>query len=394
MEHSIRSILLKFGLAAALVVAALAAGVPSVSAQQIGSKECQDAFRKWDRKPVGAFSLSRDGRSCGWSNGYQSVADAQAGANKGCAKHGRGCRVVAETGLATRPVWSGCKDEFKTWQAVEGQFKSFALSGDGQACGWSSDPYDRGTVHKGALDTCSKSRKGCHLIADVQPVEIVKERQRQLQVLGYYGGEIDGDWGPASEAALAGYQKSNQLADLNDPKFVFGRLRQQAESLGFHVETTADYLDGSDESLAYASTLYQNGVELAHIGDYDKAEKLVGESVKIRRHLIGSEHRITLQSLHELAWIYRLKGMYQKSSSIYEEIIPTERRLLGENDEDTLASLNNLAVVYDDEGRFLEAERLDQRVAATRERILGKDHPDTLASLNNLALSVPTIKGV
>ena len=39
----------------------------------------------------------------------------------------------------------------------------------------------------------------------------IKQKQRQLYYLGYYGGEIDGIWGAGSKAATVSFQKDNGL---------------------------------------------------------------------------------------------------------------------------------------------------------------------------------------
>lgn len=46
----------------------------------------------------------------------------------------------------------------------------------------------------------------------------IKQKQWQLYYLGYYGGEIDGIWGPGSKAATVGFQKDHSL----DTDGIFG----------------------------------------------------------------------------------------------------------------------------------------------------------------------------
>lgn len=45
-----------------------------------------------------------------------------------------------------------------------------------------------------------------------------KQKQWQLYFLGYYGGRIDGIWGPESAAAAVSFQKDNAL----DADSIFG----------------------------------------------------------------------------------------------------------------------------------------------------------------------------
>ena len=48
----------------------------------------------------------------------------------------------------------------------------------------------------------------------------IKQRQWQLYYLGYYGGTIDGIWGPQSKAATLRFQKDHDL----DADGIFGDL--------------------------------------------------------------------------------------------------------------------------------------------------------------------------
>jgi len=48
----------------------------------------------------------------------------------------------------------------------------------------------------------------------------IKQRQWQLYYLGYYGGSIDGIWGPASKAAALHFQNDNTL----EPDGIFGPM--------------------------------------------------------------------------------------------------------------------------------------------------------------------------
>jgi peptidoglycan hydrolase-like protein with peptidoglycan-binding domain len=47
--------------------------------------------------------------------------------------------------------------------------------------------------------------------ADGSRGEKVEELQKRLQALGYYDGEIDGQFGPGTKAAVVDFQKNNGL---------------------------------------------------------------------------------------------------------------------------------------------------------------------------------------
>ena len=60
----------------------------------------------------------------------------------------------------------------------------------------------------------------------------------------------------------------------------------------------------------------------------------------------------------------------------------------GAEHPDTLNSVNNLASLYKVPGPPSEAEPLFKRALEARERVLGPEHPETLKSVNNLAASI------
>jgi tetratricopeptide (TPR) repeat protein len=59
--------------------------------------------------------------------------------------------------------------------------------------------------------------------------------------------------------------------------------------------------------------------------------------------------------------------------------------LLGEEHPDTLETMHNLAGVYREQGKFAQAEPLFVRTLEGRRRLLGEEHPDTLLTARVLA---------
>jgi len=70
----------------------------------------------------------------------------------------------------------------------------------------------------------------------------IKQKQWQLYYLAYYGGDIDGIWGPMSEAATIAFQKDNGL----DPDGIYGPLTENKsiEVIKAIQEVVGSYADG------------------------------------------------------------------------------------------------------------------------------------------------------
>ena len=94
----------------------------------------------------------------------------------------------------------------------------------------------------------------------------------------------------------------------------------------------------------------------------------------------------TLNSVNNLAELYRDQGRYGKAEPLYERALEARERVLGKEHPQTLISVNNLALLYRAQGRYGEAEPLYKRTLEAFQRVLGKEHPYTLTSVNNLAL--------
>ena len=67
---------------------------------------------------------------------------------------------------------------------------------------------------------------------DLPPDQVVANVQEQLQTLGYYQGEVDGQLGPLTRAALADYQRDNGLyttAAIDEPTMASLGFEEQGE---------------------------------------------------------------------------------------------------------------------------------------------------------------------
>ena len=165
------------------------------------------------------------------------------------------------------------------------------------------------------------------------------------------------------------------------------------------------------------------------LGLYAESEKQMERALELRRHVLGAEHKDTLNSVQALADVYRREGKYAaaegllgnlletdrrlgrsnapeaiaalntlasiavgsrgdytRAESLDRSALETERRVLGETDAVTLATMNNLAAVLAREAKYPEAEDLYRKLVETKRRVLGAEHPSTLTSLNGMGV--------
>src|SRR5471030_2344871 len=173
-----------------------------------------------------------------------------------------------------------------------------------------------------------------------------------------------------------------------------------------------------------AQLMHTMGVVYRNMGLLGQAQPLLERALEIRRRVLGSEHRDTLRSITELAWLYRNQarleeaerllraelevlgrtlgpddietfrsenilarilgrpgGSPEEAEKLLEEALPRERRALGPEHEVTLESTFSLARAYGTRGRVKESEKLYREVLAARRRILGPEHPLSLFSM-------------
>ncbi len=154
-----------------------------------------------------------------------------------------------------------------------------------------------------------------------------------------------------------------------------------------HVLACKALIDQWDMNLPEAAQLLDiTGYYLTQSAQYELAEPLLQDALRIRESLLGPEHPDTATSLNILASLYRNQGKYELAEPLCQRALDIRERVLGPDHPDTASSLNNLALLYDDQGKYEEAEPLYQRASDIAEKVYGLDHPEVATNLNNLAL--------
>jgi Tfp pilus assembly protein PilF len=101
--------------------------------------------------------------------------------------------------------------------------------------------------------------------------------------------------------------------------------------------------------------------------------------------VMGSDDRVTLTSMNNLATIYLDRGAWKEAESLLTEALATNRRVRGAEHPLTLSNMDRLAQVFGQQGRYREAEAIRREVFAIRLRTLGPEHAGTSSARGNLA---------
>lgn len=192
-----------------------------------------------------------------------------------------------------------------------------------------------------------------------------KSRKQRVRMLG-----AESDEAVASTVILA------KVFDLegqwNEAEKLFSQVTEtRIAKLG---EDHADTL----ESIVNLASIYRKKGR-------PEAEKLFSQVIEACRAKLGKEHPDTLMCMANIASICRRKVRWTETEKLQMQVMETRRTTLGEDHPCTLSSMGNLAWTYQRRGRLEEAEKLQVQVTETRKTMLGENHSDTLTSIGNLA---------
>jgi len=121
---------------------------------------------------------------------------------------------------------------------------------------------------------------------------------------------------------------------------------------------------------------------------YAEAERLQSETLDMQRRVLGPEHPETLRSMTNLANVLSREGRYPDAEKLEREALGMQHRVLGPEHPETLRLLTNLANTLSHEGRYAEAEKLQRETLGIQRRVLGPEHPGTLVTMTDLGVSL------
>lgn len=252
--------------------------------------------------------------------------------------------------------------------------------------------------------------------ADARPLELGKSITRELK-----GGQSH-----LYQVMLAAHQYMQVMVeqrDINLTLVLFGpdgkklvdansaQGKQGAEQLTFIAEVAGSYRlevrpaeknatpkwyevkvvalrtpTAEDCALEDARILSAESRSLKQKGEYNEALPLEERALSIREKILGPDHHLVADSLHNLASLYDNKEDYAKAEPLNLRALRIREKTLGPDHPDVAKTLNNLAWIYAVRQDYTKAEVLYRRAFAIQEKALGVDHPDVASTLNDLAL--------
>ena len=122
-------------------------------------------------------------------------------------------------------------------------------------------------------------------------------------------------------------------------------------------------------------------------GRKEEALKLREEALQLDRKVLRPAHPYTIMVMADLASSYSEAGREEEAIKLREELLPMVRVFRGSEHPDTLIVSTDLAVSYDAVGRKAEALKLREEVLRMDRQVLRPDHPYKLLAMIDLAIS-------
>ncbi|MCG8457148.1 MAG: tetratricopeptide repeat protein [Holophagales bacterium] len=139
------------------------------------------------------------------------------------------------------------------------------------------------------------------------------------------------------------------------------------------------------EAEVLADTLRLLGKCLVDMGETERAEKLLLESVALYEEHLGDDHPSLAIALEDLGFVYHAQALYDQARPAMERSLRIREKVFGPHHQSLAISSSYLASIAAAEGRFDEAETLLRRSVDIFSARLGPDHFNVGAALIFLA---------
>jgi len=126
------------------------------------------------------------------------------------------------------------------------------------------------------------------------------------------------------------------------------------------------------------------GITYLRLGDYQEAETLLREALRILEGSLGPEDLGLAATLNGLGILRQERGDYAEAETFQRRALAILRKTHPDDDADVLSSQSNLALLLQDMGKYAEAEDLMRRTLATDRKLLGNDNVNVAVDLCNL----------
>ncbi len=134
-------------------------------------------------------------------------------------------------------------------------------------------------------------------------------------------------------------------------------------------------------------TMNNLAILYCNTGKFAEAERLLTETLRRQRRLLGEEHPLTLTTLSNLGYVYTMLGEFTKAKPFCEQAMQDRQRVLGDH-ADTAYSIHNMGHFFCSQGESEAALPFFQQAYEMRQRLLGNEHPDTQLSVRQLGKSL------
>ena len=138
------------------------------------------------------------------------------------------------------------------------------------------------------------------------------------------------------------------------------------------------------QPLVAAAILQTIGEAYIDLGEYDKAESHLTQSLELNQQGGTSQERRTLRVMERLGELYLLEGSFQRSESMLKSVIDRGPKILPPHDPIVLDATNSLAVLYHRKGAYESAEKLFLGVLDELRTAHGEQSYDTLVAMTDL----------
>jgi len=137
--------------------------------------------------------------------------------------------------------------------------------------------------------------------------------------------------------------------------------------------------------LYYARAVNNLSVVYSSIGKNDQVEKLLKESIEIKKSVMGDQDTSYAKSINNLGMFYYNKGNYPEAEKLLYESLNIKLKKLSKNDPSTGLTMMNLSLLYEGLGnRELSLKYLEDSYSIMKVS-LPEQHPDRIATTFQLA---------
>jgi eukaryotic-like serine/threonine-protein kinase len=150
-------------------------------------------------------------------------------------------------------------------------------------------------------------------------------------------------------------------------------------------ETAARKKELADQPELVANVDEALGGVYLKIGDYERAEELVLEALKVRAQVHGENAPEIAQTLNLLGLVYTVQSRWEQAEARHREALQIQQRHFGPTHVTTAQTMSTLGWVLAQQGKLGEAEHFFRdAIAHSRERD-GSPHPNVPRVLTRLA---------